>query len=374
MKTKPKSSTKTVLVVLACVGLAWLVAVFSILHRGYRGLQFDMASFGMRYQVCADIIDPLEGKYKIRESTFGISRDDTIELRVELNSKDQAQAFDIAREVYELKQKSPVLSKRPLELKMWVHDPAVDGRRIVYVNPDSRYGVNLHVSIPGAPGHKKKADLEEYLELTRKWDEIHRQEAMERLRAAAGDGEDDPDLQKKPSRFYDFELETWDGQTVRTADLKGKVVLVVNTSTDDLFSRQYPRLEEMYRKYREKGFEILDFPCEPFHSESLTFAPRASLNDEEIHAARKALYNVSFPQMKKCVVTGENEIPLYRFLKSGTGEIKWYFTKFVMDRSGKLVRRFQPDEVYDPADSLDELEKLIKSLLDAPAPKAEESE
>ena len=371
---KLSKSTKIAMLIVACVVLAQMGFAVYVFYGMYRGLQFDMASFGMRYQVCADIIDPLENKYKIRECTAGISRDDTIELRIELNSIDQAQAFDIARDVYELKQKSPVLSKRPLELKMWVHDPAVDGRRIVYVNPDSRYGVNLHVSIPGAPGHKKKADLEEYLELTRKWEEIHRQEdALERMRAAAGDGEDDPDSQGKPSRFYDFELETWDGQTVRTADLKGKVVLVVNTSTDDLFSKQYPRLEEMYRKYREKGFEILDFPCEPFRSESLTFAPRASLNDEEIHAARKSRYNVTFPQMKKCDVTAGNEIPLYRFLKAGTGEIKWYFTKFVVDRNGKVVRRFQPDEVYDPADSMDALEQCIQSLLDASVPGEEKS-
>jgi len=371
MKTKPKSSTKTVLVVLACVGLAWLVAVFSILHRVYRGLQFDMASFGMRYQVCADIIDPLESKYRIRESTVGISRDDTIELRIELNSIDQAHAFDIARDVYELKKKSPVLHKKPLDLKIWVHDPPIEGQRIVYVDPDSRYGVNLHIYMPGAPGHKKKIDIEEYAELTRKWAEIHRQEEMERLRAAAVDGEDDPDSPGKPSRFYDFELETWDGQTVRTADLKGKVVLVVNTSTDDLFSKQYPRLEEMYQKYREQGFEILDFPCEPFRSESWTFAPRASLSDEEIHAARKALYDVSFPLMKKDDVTAGNEIPLYKFLKAGTGEIKWYFTKFVVDRDGRVVRRFQPDEVFDPADNMDALEECIKSLLDAPVPGAE---
>ena len=189
MKTKRKGSTKTVLVVLACVGLAWLVAVFSILHRVYRGLQFDMASFGMRYQVSADIIDPLESKYRIRECTVGLPSDDTIELRIELNSIDQAHAFDIARDVYELKKKSPVLHKKPLDLKIWVHDPPMDGQRIVYRDPDSRYGVNLHIYMPGAPGHKKKRDLEEYLELTRKWEEIHRQEEMEIRRAAAENAE-----------------------------------------------------------------------------------------------------------------------------------------------------------------------------------------
>jgi hypothetical protein len=122
-----------------------------------------------------------------------VHSNDTINLRIELNpnEKDQAQAFDIAREVYELKQKSPVLSKRPLELKIWVHDPAVDGQRIVSVNPDSRYGVNLHVLMPGAPDHKKKVDLEEYLELNRKWQEINWQKELEERRAAASENTDE---------------------------------------------------------------------------------------------------------------------------------------------------------------------------------------
>ena len=369
-----KPQNRKNLLIVACVVLAWLGGFVHFTYMLVRGIQFEAASSGMRCQVLADIIDPLESKYRIRESTVGISRDDTIELRIELNSIDQAQAFDIAHDVYELKQKSSVLHKKPLELKIWVRDPPMDGQRIIYRDPDSRYGVNLHIYMPGAPDHRKKRDLEEHLELTRKWEEIHRQEEMERLRVATVDGEDDPDSPGKPSRFYDFELETWDGQIIRTADLKGKVVLVVNTSTDDLFSKQYPRLEEMYRKYREKGFEILDFPCEPFPSESLTSDPQARLGDDEIHARRKSLYGASFPQMKKCNVTAGNEIPLYRFLKSGAsgGEIKWYFTKFVVDRDGKVVRRFQPDEVYDPADSMDALEQYVKSLLDAPVPGAEE--
>ena len=366
-----KPETRKTLLIVACVVLAWLAGFAHFTYMMARSVRWQAVRFGMSSEVCTDIIDPLESKYKIRECTFGLPSDDTIELQIELNSIDQAQAFDIAREVYELKKKSSVLSKKPLDLKIWVHDPPIDGQRIVYVDSDSRYGVNIHVSIPGAPDHKKKRDFEEYLELERKWREINWQEELEERRAAAGNSEDDPDSQEKPSRFYDFELETWDGQTVRTADLKGKVVLVVNTSTDDLFSKQYPRLEEMYRKYREKGFEILDFPCEPFRSESLTFAPRTSLDDEEIYAARKTLYGASFPLMKKCDMTDGNEIPLYKFLKAGSGEIKWYFTKFVIDRDGKVVRRFQPDEVYDPADSMDALEQCIQSLLDAPVPSME---
>ncbi|MBP5585304.1 MAG: hypothetical protein J6Y92_02995 [Lentisphaeria bacterium] len=190
MKTKPKNR-KTALLIVVCVGLAWLGAFAYFTCKLGRGIQFDAASTGMRWQVLADITDPLESKYKIRECTVGFHPDDSVELRIELNPEDQAQAFDIAREVYELKQKSPILSQKPLELKMWVHDPAVDGRRIVYVDPDSRYGVNLHIYMPGAPDHKKKRDLEEYQELTRKWEEIHRQERMEELRRKAE--EEDPD-------------------------------------------------------------------------------------------------------------------------------------------------------------------------------------
>ena len=186
MKTKPKISTKTVLLIAVCLGLAQVGFAVYVFYGMYRGLQFDMASFGMRYQVCADIIDPLENKYIIRECTVGFHSDDSTELRIELNSIDQAQAFDIAHDVYELKKKSPVLHKKPLDLKIWVHDPPMDGQRIVYRDPDSKYGVNLHIYMPGAPDHKKKRDLEEYAELTRKWEEIIRQKEMAESRAAEG--------------------------------------------------------------------------------------------------------------------------------------------------------------------------------------------
>jgi len=193
-----KPQNRKALLIVACVVLAWLGGFAHFTYRMARGVQFDAASTGMRCQVRADITDAIKSKYTIRECTVGFHPDDSVELKIELNPDAQAQAFDIAREVYELKQKSSILSQKPLELKMWVHDPAVDGRRIVSRDPDSRYGVNIHAYMPGAPGHKKKRDLEEYQELTRKWDEIHRQEAMERLRAAAGDGEDDPAPQQTP--------------------------------------------------------------------------------------------------------------------------------------------------------------------------------
>ena len=184
------SKTKMIAVILVSVGLVWLGASAYIIYGMARGLQFNAISSGMRCQVHADIFAPLESKYNIRVCTVGFHRDDTIEIRIELNPGEQAQAFDIAGEVYELKQKSPVLSQKPLELKMWVHDPGVDGKRIVVVNPDSRYGVNLHIYMPGAPGHKKKRDLEEYEELDKKWREIPWQEKKEERRAAAQNTEE----------------------------------------------------------------------------------------------------------------------------------------------------------------------------------------
>ena len=204
MKTKSKKSTRIAQLIVVCVGLAWLGAIAFFICRTSRDLQFDAASTGMRRQVRADILDAIESKFTIRECTVGFHSDDSVELRIELNPDAQAQAFDIAREVYELKQKSSILSQKPLELKMWVHDPAVDGRRIVSLDPDSRYGVNIHAYMPGAPGHKKKRDLEEYRELERKWREINWQKEREERRAAAEnkenrtEGDSDPAPSQTP--------------------------------------------------------------------------------------------------------------------------------------------------------------------------------
>ena len=169
--------------------------------------------------------------------------------------------------------------------------------------------------------------------------------------------------------FYDFELVTWDGQIIRTADLRGKVVLVVNTATDDLFTPQYARLEEIYRKYHDRGFEILDFPdlrANPGNSYS-TDSPflsnqDASRTDEEIHAFRTSEYGVTFPQMAK--PKSRSDWPA---IYSALGPVKWYFTKYVVGRDGKVARCFGPDATFDPADTMDELERCIRSLLDVPA-------
>ena len=147
-------------------------------------LRWQSLKPGMYREVHADIIDPLESKFNItdkewkyRDCSIKLPPDDTIMLGIRLDPKDGEKMFDIARDVYELKRKSPVLHKKPLELEIRVRDP--------------KSGVTHHTYMPGAPGHKKKRDLEEYRELAEKWSEIIRQKELEERRTEAGNGEDD---------------------------------------------------------------------------------------------------------------------------------------------------------------------------------------
>lgn len=157
----------------------------------------------------------------------------------------------------------------------------------------------------------------------------------------------------KKAGFYDYKLKSWDGKEVKTADFKGKVVLVVNTATRCGFTPQYERLEKLYKEYHEKGFELIDIPCNQFGAQ-------APGSDEEINTFCTSRYSTTFLRMTKCDVNGDNQIGLYKFLKEETNkaDIRWNFTKFLIDRNGKVVKRFES------GDSLDELEKLVKSLLE----------
>ena len=180
------------------------------------------------------------------------------------------------------------------------------------------------------------------------------------------------------STFYDYSVPAPDGSTVPMADFRGKVVLVVNTATGCGFTPHYKPLEEMYEKYHEQGFEILDIPCNQF-------AGQTPGTDEEIHEFCTLKYNTQFPQMKKSDVNGENALPLYTFLKEQQGfkgfgkgptalmmnamlkkidsdyknnpEIKWNFTKFLIDREGNVVARFEPTE------KMENVEAAVAKLL-----------
>lgn len=136
--------------------------------------------------------------------------------------------------------------------------------------------------------------------------------------------------------LYDYVVKDQKGNDVSLKDYEGKLVLVVNTATGCGFTPQYEGLEKLYETYKDKGFVILDFPCNQF----LGQAPGT---DEEIHTFCTLKYNVTFPQFKKIKVNGKEEDPLYTFLKSEkANRIKWNFTKFLVGKDGHVIERFEP--------------------------------
>lgn len=142
--------------------------------------------------------------------------------------------------------------------------------------------------------------------------------------------------------FYDFTAETLDGKPAPLSDYRGKVVLVVNTASKCGFTPQYKGLEELWRKYRDRGLVVLGFPCNQFGTQEPGDA-------EEIASFCSLTYDVDFPMMRKIDVNGPSAHPLYAWLKSqkkgvlGTEVIKWNFTKFLIDREGRVVDRFAPN-------------------------------
>mgnify|MGYP000922746982 FL=1 len=139
------------------------------------------------------------------------------------------------------------------------------------------------------------------------------------------------------------------------SEYRGKTLLIVNTATGCGFTPQYEGLEKLYHKYKDKGFEILDFPCNQFGHQ----APGTA---EEIHEFCQLKYDTSFPQFAKIEVNGANEHPLYTFLKSQKGgllgkKIKWNFTKFLIDKDGNVIERFAP--TVKPEDIDDKISAII---------------
>ncbi len=165
------------------------------------------------------------------------------------------------------------------------------------------------------------------------------------------------------SGFYDLSVTAADGSEVSMKGYEGKVVMVVNTATGCGFTPHYKEIEEMYEKYHDRGFEVVDVPCNQF-------AGQTPGTDDEIKEFCQLHYNTKFPQMKKADVNGETAIPLFKYLKEQKGfegfgkgpkalamsamlkkldkdyknnpEIKWNFTKFLIDREGNVIGRFEP--------------------------------
>ena len=180
------------------------------------------------------------------------------------------------------------------------------------------------------------------------------------------------------AQIYDYTLLDRKGNEVPLKNFEGKVLLIVNTATGCGFTPQYEDLQNMYSKYHEQVLEIIDIPCNQF-------AGQTPGTDEEIHEFCTLKYNTEFEQMKKSEVNGENELPLYTYLKSQQGfkgfgkgpkalafgvmmkkidkdyknnpAIKWNFTKFLVDRNGNVVDRFEPTE------NMKDVESKVAALL-----------
>jgi len=177
--------------------------------------------------------------------------------------------------------------------------------------------------------------------------------------------------------FFDITIKTRENEDYKLDNLKGKVVLVVNTATGCGFTPQYEAIQNLYNKYHDLGFEVLDLPCDQF-------GHQAPGTDDEIHEFCTAKYQTTFDQFKKVEVNGENESKLFTYLKNNSpkeevyglknkiamkgvekisttckkdSDIKWNFTKFLVDKNGKVVRRLSPIE--DPM----KLENTIQELL-----------
>ena len=149
--------------------------------------------------------------------------------------------------------------------------------------------------------------------------------------------------------IYDFTVTAQDGSSISLADYRGKALLVVNTATGCGFTPQYEGLEALYKKYKDQGFAILDFPCNQF-------AGQAPGTDEEIHEFCVGRFAMNFPQFSKINVNGKDADPLYVWLKSqqggvGGSRIKWNFTKFLIDRDGHAVARFASKTTPEELDS-----------------------
>lgn len=178
--------------------------------------------------------------------------------------------------------------------------------------------------------------------------------------------------------FYDLSVEQANGEQLSMKDFEGKVVMVVNTATGCGFTPHYKDIEEIYETYHDQGFEVVDVPCNQF-------AGQTPGTDDEIHEFCQLNYNTQFPQMKKADVNGETAIELFKYLKSQKGfegfgkgpkalamsamlktidkdyknnpEIKWNFTKFIIDRQGNVVARFEPTT------DMKEVAKCVASLM-----------
>lgn len=223
----------------------------------------------------------------------------------------------------------------------------------VFLHPESRFSQKFH---------RKRLDKPDYIG--------YNSIKLNRI-------EQDYESEVPIMNIYDFTVKDAKGNDVSLNDYRGKVLLIVNTATGCGFTPQYDGLQDLYEAYQAQGFEILDFPCNQF-------GEQAPGTEEEIVSFCKGRFGITFKQFAKIDVNGENALPLYKLLKAAIpeetveglkakmamkaisaisktckepGDIKWNFTKFLVDREGKVVGRFSP------TDEPKVLEDKIKELL-----------
>ena len=153
--------------------------------------------------------------------------------------------------------------------------------------------------------------------------------------------------------IYDFTVNDNKGNNVSLSEFKGKVLLIVNTATRCGLTPQYEGLEKLYEKYRDRGFEILDFPCNQF-------AFQAPGSAEKIDSFCTLKYNTQFRRFEKIKVNGNDTAPIYQYLKQQKpGRIEWNFAKFLIDKNGQVAERFSPQEKPEALESA--IEKLLNN-------------
>jgi glutathione peroxidase len=159
------------------------------------------------------------------------------------------------------------------------------------------------------------------------------------------------------ANVYEFDAKSLDGKDINLGQYKGDVLLIVNTASQCGFTPQYAGLEDLHKKFAEKGLRVLGFPCNQFGAQEPGAAP-------EIGSFCQKNYGVDFQMFDKVEVNGKDAHPLYKYLTSsapgvlGTENIKWNFTKFLVDRQGKVFKRYAPN--VEPKDMSKDIEQLLK--------------
>jgi glutathione peroxidase len=155
------------------------------------------------------------------------------------------------------------------------------------------------------------------------------------------------------SSVHEFTLNSIDGKPAPLSAYQGKVVLIVNVASRCGFTPQYAGLEALYEKYKDRGFAILGFPAN-------NFGGQEPGTNEEIKTFCSTKYNVTFPMYAKISVKGDDKAPLYQFLTATGGEIQWNFTKFLVDKNGKVVARFEPKVTPESPEVAGAIEKALR--------------